>query len=330
MLFHTNQPLFAEAITATAQHFNIQEIYVEKDYWITVALYKIFHAPIGQEVVFKGGTALSKAHHLVERFSEDIDLVVFRNQNDSNNQLKNKLKAISDVIEEALPNIEVEGVTNKKGMIRKTAHKYLKAGVKGSFGQIRDFIVLESSWLGNTEPYVIKTIDCYITQMMQAKGQQQLIERYNMLPFKVQALSAERSICEKIMSLVRFSQSENPIEDLRNKIRHIYDLHMMLKKPELSAFLHSPDFDNLLLWVGNDDIYSFKNNNGWLTNHPKDVILFTNRQKTWNRLKATYEGPFKDLVLGELPDEMQLAETLKIIGDRLQSIVWTVNPKKVA
>ena len=60
MNLHTNNSLFADAVIATAQQFDIPEIYIEKDYWVTVALYAIFHSNIANEAVFKGGTALSK------------------------------------------------------------------------------------------------------------------------------------------------------------------------------------------------------------------------------------------------------------------------------
>ncbi len=75
-----------------------KEIYVEKDYWVTLALKIIFTSSLKESVVFKGGTALSKAFKSIERFSEDIDLVLLRNENDSPNQLKKKLKAISSLI----------------------------------------------------------------------------------------------------------------------------------------------------------------------------------------------------------------------------------------
>jgi len=69
MNLHTNKQLFQDAVIATAQRFSIPEIYIEKDYWVTVALHSIFHSPIANEAVFKGGTALSKCHKLIERFS---------------------------------------------------------------------------------------------------------------------------------------------------------------------------------------------------------------------------------------------------------------------
>ncbi|MFB9056870.1 nucleotidyl transferase AbiEii/AbiGii toxin family protein [Mariniflexile ostreae] len=51
---------------------------VEKDWWVTLSLNIIFSLPYSKHIVFKGGTSLSKAWNLIERFSEDIDLVIDR------------------------------------------------------------------------------------------------------------------------------------------------------------------------------------------------------------------------------------------------------------
>ncbi len=59
-------------------------------------------------------------------------MVVLNNKGESGNQLKNKLKAITDTVSEVMPEVEIEGVTNKKGMIRKTAHQYNKQNFSGS------------------------------------------------------------------------------------------------------------------------------------------------------------------------------------------------------
>lgn len=88
MNLHKNRELFQDAIIATAQRKNIPEIYVEKDYWVTLALNLIFKNEIGKETVFKGGTALAKCNRLIDRFSEDIDLVILRKESESNNKQK--------------------------------------------------------------------------------------------------------------------------------------------------------------------------------------------------------------------------------------------------
>jgi len=53
------------------------EAIAEKDFWVCWVLKKMFdHPEISEKILFKGGTSLSKVFHLIERFSEDIDLVI--------------------------------------------------------------------------------------------------------------------------------------------------------------------------------------------------------------------------------------------------------------
>lgn len=74
MHLHQNKELFKDAVLAASQHFSIPEIYVEKDYWVALVLNKIFHSTMADQIVFKGGTSLSKCNQLIQIFSEDIDL----------------------------------------------------------------------------------------------------------------------------------------------------------------------------------------------------------------------------------------------------------------
>jgi len=323
MKLHENKELFQDAVIATAQQKGIREIYVEKDYWVTFALFNIFKNEIGKETIFKGGTALSKCFGLIQRFSEDIDLVVLRNQNEMGNQLKTKIKKISKCVSNVLPETEIDGITNKVGMIRKTAHNYPRA-FTGHFGQVRDIVIVESTWLGNFEPYTTADVSSFIYEMMLLNNQQKFIDEYGMNPFKVLALNPKRTLCEKIMSLVRFSQTLDPISDLRNKIRHTYDIHLLLKDDRLNAFFQSDEFDGMLLRVANDDITSFKNNNKWLINHPATTIIFSEIVETWNNIKDVYTGSFSELVFGEVPPERDILKTLITVADRLKPITWNL------
>ena len=66
-----------EIFTEAAARLGIRPIIVEKDFWVCVTLKLLFQkSRFGKSLVFKGGTSLSKAHGLIERFSEDIDLVL--------------------------------------------------------------------------------------------------------------------------------------------------------------------------------------------------------------------------------------------------------------
>ncbi len=323
MKLHLDKKLFRQAVQFTADQMQIPAIYVEKDYWVTYALYTIFHHEIGKETIFKGGTSLSKCFNLIERFSEDIDLVVLKKETDTSNQLTKKIKTIGNVVSEVLPEIEITGLTHKIGMVRKTVHSYNKE-FQGDYGQVRDIIVVEATWLGYYEPYTSKNISSLISEMMQKNNQEEMVKKYNLQPFKVSVLEPVRTICEKIMSLVRFSYSENPIKDLSNKIRHMYDLNQLLLDKGFLAFFNSDAFDEMLLKVAQDDVVSFKNNNKWLKNHPKDCLLFENPEEVWSNLKSTYNSEFKNLVYGSFPDEKEILKTLLLLRNRLSKIDWKV------
>ena len=323
MRLHENKELFRDAIIATSQLKNIAEIYVEKDYWVTLALHSIFSSEIGKSCIFKGGTALSKCNRLLDRFSEDIDIVLLKQEKESSNQLKNKLKKITKVVGEHIPEIEIEGITNKKGMIRKTAHNYPKI-FEGLFGQIRDNLIVEATWLGSFEPFEKGKVSALIYEMIFETNQQQIADEYALNPFEVNVLSPKRTFCEKIMSLVRFSYTVNPIEDLNNKIRHIYDLNRMLKNKEIIEFFNSQEFEKLLVIVANDDMLSFKSGNEWLQNHPTQAIIFKESENVWDKLKTTYFSTFNKLVYGKLPSENEILGTLKKLSNRMKNIEWKI------
>lgn len=125
----------------------------------------------------------------------------------------------------------------------------------------------------------------------------------------------------------RFSYNEEPITDLKNKIRHVYDLNQLLSERELLIFFNSKEFDKMLLNVAQDDVASFKNNNEWLRNHPVDSMIFGNPEKVWNVLKVAYESDFKNLVYGSFPNEKELLNTLILIQKRISSIDWNIQLK---
>lgn len=63
----------------TASHRNLQPEIVEKDFWVCWVLKELFDlSTIGEHLIFKGGTSLSKVFKVIERFSEDIDISIDR------------------------------------------------------------------------------------------------------------------------------------------------------------------------------------------------------------------------------------------------------------
>lgn len=325
MNLHLDKDNFEGAIVATAEYFKIPEIFIEKDYWVTYALHQLFHSEVKDLIVFKGGTSLSKCYKVIERFSEDIDMVIVKTATDTGNDLKRKLKAVTDVVDnsilEVVPN---DPNTKKLGSLRKIVYSYPKVGVKGDYGEVRENITLEVSHLGNFEPNNIKSISTFIASYIKTTPNLALIQQFELEDFEVKTLAIERTFCEKIISLVRFSYTENPLDDLSKKVRHTYDLYHLIQLEEIKSFVNSTEFDVMLLQVGIDDDKAIPNDKKWLYQHPKDAFIFSKTSIVWNVLKKVYATSFKELVTGSLPSENAIFETLIFLSKRIEHIEWNI------
>lgn len=122
MKLHENQPLFAQLLNFAANTLNIRPEFIEKDYWITRALQRMSQNINAEKVVFKGGTSLSKAYRLTNRFSEDIDVAVIDVDSFSGNQLKTFIKRLAkdmsaDLNELVVPNEQVKDLASTRQFI---------------------------------------------------------------------------------------------------------------------------------------------------------------------------------------------------------------------
>lgn len=76
-IINLNQQQRKAVFEDTSEKLNIPAIMIEKDFWVCWSLSRIFgNSELRRILRFKGGTSLSKAFHLIERFSEDIDLIL--------------------------------------------------------------------------------------------------------------------------------------------------------------------------------------------------------------------------------------------------------------
>ena len=71
-LHKDDKELLRDIIVTVSERTGIDESIVEKDYYVTMILKELVQR--NPNVVFKGGTSLSKAYHAIDRFSEDIDI----------------------------------------------------------------------------------------------------------------------------------------------------------------------------------------------------------------------------------------------------------------
>ncbi len=78
-LLQLSQSQRVQLFEETARQTGMQPVIVEKDLWVCWTLQELFRLPvIGEHLIFKGGTSLSKVFKVIERFSEDIDVSIER------------------------------------------------------------------------------------------------------------------------------------------------------------------------------------------------------------------------------------------------------------
>lgn len=99
---------FNALVSATAGAIRIDPAFVEKDYWVTEVLRaacadRVTRRADGTEAtvsfVFKGGTSLSRVFAIIERFSEDVDMLAVFPENCSESARHKVLKQVdADVV----------------------------------------------------------------------------------------------------------------------------------------------------------------------------------------------------------------------------------------
>ncbi len=134
MNLHKDNKIFNELIKASGESAGIPDAYIEKDYWITMSLKFLSESPYRESVVFKGGTSLSKAYRLIDRFSEDIDLAVLCSSEKGDNQRKKLLKNVEKVVTQNLISLKGDERESKGSKFRRTVYKYPCKIDNGDFG----------------------------------------------------------------------------------------------------------------------------------------------------------------------------------------------------
>lgn len=225
---HTNRELFEQAVLRTAAYLDIDNGIVEKDYYVTLMLKEIsLNVP---DLVFKGGTSLSKCHKVINRFSEDIDLTVEYESKPSEGkrkELKKNIVAAINSFELSLANPdEIKSRREYNKYIVDYPSLFMQPGLKNHL-QIETMIKIKA--YPNCEMEAASLIYDYLI----AEGFDDMIDEYELAPFKLKVQSAERTFIDKVFALADYYLSDKVTEHSR----HIYDLYKLLDRVELNAQL---------------------------------------------------------------------------------------------
>lgn len=214
---------------------------IEKDWWVTITLKAIFSSKFAQHLVFKGGTSLSKAYNLIERFSEDIDLSIDRTiigfeGELSKTQIKKLRKASGNFIvgefkEELISELEKLGVNKENYNLifddeiddtsdpHRIELEYNSIVEPGEY--IPQRVIIELGARALLEPNEQKEIQSIIGQIYPEQA-------FTIQPFEVIVVVPTKTFLEKIMLL--HEEFLKPTENIRHyrMSRHLYDIEKLM------------------------------------------------------------------------------------------------------
>lgn len=308
MKLHENQPLFAQLLNFAANTLNIRPEFIEKDYWITRALQRMSQNINAEKVVFKGGTSLSKAYRLTNRFSEDIDIAVIDADSFSGNQLKTFTKRLAKDMAADLEELVVPNVTSKGSRFYKAIYQYPNLVGLTSSAVKAGRILIEVNTYANPYPYTNQDVSSFLTEYLLTIGRIDLIEQYDLKPFSINVLDKRRTIVEKLVSLFRFSFEANSVKSLSSKIRHFYDLYYLINDDECSNYIQSADFRYDFQELFIHDQQQFSEPDGWCTKTIKDSPLLKDFSGIWLKLSPNYRKELTPLAFSEIPNEVLIGK----------------------
>lgn len=297
MTLHNDKETFKELIETTAKDLNLPSLYIEKDYWVTYILKNLSKSDYKDIAIFKGGTSLSKAYKIIDRFSEDIDLAVITN-NLGSNQIKTLIKNIEKaIIDDNFSELPNHPQASKGSQFRKTVHDYTKLD-GGDFGHANENIILELNSFAQPHPFELKDISTYICEFLFQKAPE-LIDTYSLEPFNVNVLNYKRTFCEKISAVARASyESDEDYTQIKEKIRHFFDIYFLMNESEIKEFVNSDEFADMIAKVRTDDQNQFSDS-GWSSVDLHSTKIFTDSKTILTELSNFYSNNFSELVYAQ-------------------------------
>jgi hypothetical protein len=230
-----------DIFTEAAARLGIRPAIIEKDFWVCVVLRLLFQkSRFARSLVFKGGTSLSKAHGLIERFSEDIDLVLdwkiigfgmglkdpmqdfaSKSKQGQFNKEINRLAAafISDTLCPELDDLlRKEGIGLSAILDQDDPH-VVNIRYPAAFAEsyIRPEVRLEIGPLASWVPSATHTIRPYAFDV--------LPEVFESPSFEVVAIAAERTFWEK--GTILHQEAHRTTSIPQRYSRHYYDLYKL-------------------------------------------------------------------------------------------------------
>jgi len=239
-----------QLLTAVSIRTQLPEYAIEKDWWVTLALKAAFSTPWADYLVFKGGTSLSKAWNLIERFSEDIDLALDRTVLGFAGELsKGDVKRLRRKASEFMSDTfrkDLEQALLDMGLLPEQFQLLVRPTDQPDL----DPRVLELHYhsVVTPDPYIENRVlieigarslrePCSPRNIVSIIGATLSGQPFSDFPFPVQTVDPQRTFLEKAF-LLHETFYAVPIRKEPNRLtRHLYDLEKLMDTPHAEAAL---------------------------------------------------------------------------------------------
>lgn len=238
-----NHPQFADLIRVVAEERGISPTLVEKDYWIMHCLYGL--QQLGYTFQLKGGTSLSKGYQIINRFSEDIDILIEpppgRDVKTGKNQNSPpQIKTRKDFYDWLAQSISIDGVSSVE---RDTAFddvpNYRGGGIRLKYQSLteameglREGVLLEVGY-DSVAPNEPKDIGSWMYN--RAAG---LVDIIDNRAKAVPCYDPGYTFVEKLQTVsTKFRNQQKNGTDPVEFMRHYYDIHALLQQSKVQKFI---------------------------------------------------------------------------------------------
>lgn len=327
-----------EYINETAQKKGLIPQIIEKDYWVVWILERLFSGPFADRLTFKGGTSLSKAYKIINRFSEDVDLTIDRGLIDidpeksleepdlgrAQRTKRNKAfdNSVADFIkEEFVPWLDAEiqkHLSNRAGDTRAALRledddplnlffDYPRRPDSAEDAYIKPVVRLELGARGDRAPQAQHTVRSYI--------EEEFPDAFaDKTPVPINVLALERTLWEKATILHSVCCRPDDKAPRERFSRHYYDVHQLALDDEL---VKRTIEDTALLEaiVENKRIYFFESWD-WYPTAKRGSFQLVPSEKRQKELAEDYQA-MRAMIFGDTPEFSEIMATLKKIEDRI-------------
>jgi hypothetical protein len=307
---------------------------VEKDWWVSRTLNIIFQMTIAKHLVFKGGTSLSKAWKIINRFSEDIDLAIDKEffesyKGEISRTQISKLRKEAGIyttgtfFEELKVEFKARGFIDLEFKVINTGEsdqdpRIIEIYYPNVVNQPTEYVLprvqIEISCRSLREPFSVKTFGSLVDEFYADR-------EFTEPLFNVPTVNKERTFLEKLFLLHEEFQRPDDKVRVDRLSRHMYDIYHLAKVGIATIAINNKELYETI--VSHRYKFSRVGDIDYNLHNPLTINLIPRNDKMelW---KADYAKMKEDMIYEEnKPSFEELINTLKNLRTQLQAINWT-------